>query len=117
MLEALKGSEKHGNKENEFKEVVVANDQMLSTISDMQKSFSIERTEIKNQLLDLQSKNQKLVKENREFKSNESELKTSVETLNSQDDERLKDKNATLISTYESDQKKTEVKYKRQLGK
>lgn len=116
LLQALKENEKQGNKENEFKESV-PKDQMISAISELQKSFTNERTELKNQLLDLQSKNQKLIKENKELKNSEAELKKSLEALENQNDEDLKEKLATLISDYESEQKKLEVKSKRQLGR
>ena len=58
IIEAMKESEKQSRKENEFKEMV-PKEQMLGTVNDLQKSFLQERTELKNQLIDLQSKNQK----------------------------------------------------------
>jgi DNA repair exonuclease SbcCD ATPase subunit len=115
LLESLKETNKHSNKENTPGEEMVTKEFQLSEINKLQKTFNLERTELKNQLLELQSKNQKLVSENKTLSKSETETRDEHDKDLTSFEETKKEEIANLIANYEDEQKKIEVKYKREI--
>lgn len=94
---------------------MVPKDHMLSEINLLHQKFSIERNELKNQLLASESKSQSLKTEISELKISFAELKTEYETYQMTIQEAHKEEMATVISNYEKDNRKFDSKYKREI--
>lgn len=114
LLQSLQETTKHSNKENKPEETITVESQ-ANEINKLQKVFNQERTELKNQLLNLQNKNQKLSAENKSLVNSEAKAKKDISKMISANEESQKDEIFELTIKHDEEVRKAQSKCKREV--